>query len=251
MTWLTVTAGALFGTIFGSFLNVVVYRAPRDLSVVRPGSFCPSCKTEIANRDNVPVVSWIWLRGRCRHCREPISARYPLVEAATGAVFAALGATVRPLWGVPGWWAMVASIGVVAVVEADAESCPAAVPLIGTAIGGIALGAAAVLTGHLDPIPNAALGLGSGVLFSLGLARSATLRHLLGAGAIGAIPAWGTCLGWLGALPSVVGVGVGLVFVVALAPVASGKGHRWTHVPLATALAAGLVGALLAGGLSS
>jgi leader peptidase (prepilin peptidase)/N-methyltransferase len=249
MTWLTVTAGALFGTIFGSFLNVVVYRAPRHLSVVRPGSFCPSCKSEIASRDNVPVFSWIWLRGRCRHCREPISVRYPIVEAATGAVFAALGATVRPLWGVPGWWAMVASIGVVAVVEADSESCPAAVPLVGTAIGAIALGIAAGLTGHLDPIPTAALGLGSGALLWLCLARSATLRHLLGSGSIAAVPAWGACLGWLGALPAI--VGVGLVFLVVLVPVASGKPDRWTHVPLATALAAGLVGALLAGGLSS
>ncbi len=149
MTGVYIFIGAVFGLILGSFLNVVVYRTPRHLSVVRPGSFCPSCNTELSARDNVPVLAWLWLSRKCRYCREPISARYPIVEAATAAVFVGIAVTVRPLWGVPGWWAMAASIGVVAVIEADRETCPLSVPLIGTAIGAVAFAVGALLTHHL------------------------------------------------------------------------------------------------------
>lgn len=75
------------GTVVGSFANVCVHRLPRGESVVFPGSRCPSCRSAIAARDNVPILSWLLLRGRCRSCRAPISPRYPLVEAATGALF--------------------------------------------------------------------------------------------------------------------------------------------------------------------
>jgi leader peptidase (prepilin peptidase)/N-methyltransferase len=82
----------VFGLAIGSFLNVVIWRVPRDESVVRPPSHCPSCDTEISPRDNVPVLSWLLLRGRCRHCKTHISARYPAVELLTAIVFAAVGA---------------------------------------------------------------------------------------------------------------------------------------------------------------
>jgi leader peptidase (prepilin peptidase)/N-methyltransferase len=76
-----------FGLLIGSFLNVCVYRLPRDLSVVRPRSYCPACEHPVAWYDNVPIVSFLILRGRCRHCNGPISARYPVVEFLTGALF--------------------------------------------------------------------------------------------------------------------------------------------------------------------
>jgi leader peptidase (prepilin peptidase) / N-methyltransferase len=75
---------AVVGAIFGSFLNVVAYRLPRGESLSRPRSRCPQCQTPIKPYDNVPVLSWLALRGRCRSCSAPISARYPLVEAMTG-----------------------------------------------------------------------------------------------------------------------------------------------------------------------
>jgi leader peptidase (prepilin peptidase)/N-methyltransferase len=75
---------AVVGAVFGSFLNVVAYRLPRGESLSRPRSRCPQCQTQIRAYDNVPVLSWLALRGRCRSCRAPISARYPLVEAVTG-----------------------------------------------------------------------------------------------------------------------------------------------------------------------
>jgi leader peptidase (prepilin peptidase)/N-methyltransferase len=81
---------AVAGLCIGSFLNVVAYRLPAGLSIVSPGSACPGCGTSIAAYDNVPVISWLALRGRCRACDTGISARYPLTEAATGALFAAV-----------------------------------------------------------------------------------------------------------------------------------------------------------------
>lgn len=79
---------SLFGLLLGSFLNVCIYRWPRDLSVVRPRSACPSCNHLIAWYDNVPVLSFVMLRARCRHCREPIAWRYPIVELLTALSFA-------------------------------------------------------------------------------------------------------------------------------------------------------------------
>jgi leader peptidase (prepilin peptidase)/N-methyltransferase len=83
---LAVFAG-LLGLAIGSFLNVVIYRVPRGESISRPRSKCPACGTPIRWYDNIPVLSWVLLRARCRACKAPISARYPLVELVTGAVF--------------------------------------------------------------------------------------------------------------------------------------------------------------------
>src|SRR5580698_1470970 len=93
-----VTIAFLAGLLIGSFLNVCVFRLPRDLSVVAPRSFCTNCEKTISWYDNIPVVSYVLLRGRCRHCQEHIQWRYPAVELATAAAFAvcvgALGLTL-------------------------------------------------------------------------------------------------------------------------------------------------------------
>lgn len=94
MTAMMVGFVGLLGLIVGSFLNVVVHRVPRRESIVSPASRCPGCGTPVSPRDNVPVLSWLLLRGRCRHCREPISVRYPLLELLTAAIFVAV-AVVR------------------------------------------------------------------------------------------------------------------------------------------------------------
>ena len=78
----------MLGACVGSFLNVVVWRLPREESLVTPPSRCPKCGTKLAWYDNVPVLGWLWLRGRCRYCALPISPRYPIVEAVTGLLFA-------------------------------------------------------------------------------------------------------------------------------------------------------------------
>jgi len=87
---LALLPAAAFGLIVGSFLNVVAFRLPGRMSLAMPASHCPSCETPIKPYDNIPVLSWLILRGRCRSCLEPIAARYPLVEAATALLFAAV-----------------------------------------------------------------------------------------------------------------------------------------------------------------
>jgi leader peptidase (prepilin peptidase)/N-methyltransferase len=81
-----ITFAGVLGAIFGSFLNVVVHRVPRHESVISPASHCPGCGTPVKPYDNIPILSWLLLRGRCRSCGEPISPRYPLVEAGTAAL---------------------------------------------------------------------------------------------------------------------------------------------------------------------
>ncbi|HUQ33861.1 MAG TPA: prepilin peptidase [Pyrinomonadaceae bacterium] len=86
--WLTCVFVAVFGAIIGSFLNVVIHRLPRDESIVFPNSRCPQCGAKIHSYDNLPIISYLWLRGRCRSCRAHISARYPAVEALTALLYA-------------------------------------------------------------------------------------------------------------------------------------------------------------------
>jgi leader peptidase (prepilin peptidase) / N-methyltransferase len=85
-----VVVAGVFGAVIGSFLNVVAHRVPAGESLVSPGSRCPECRTPVKPYDNVPVASWLVLRGRCRSCDAPISPRYPLVELITAATFAAV-----------------------------------------------------------------------------------------------------------------------------------------------------------------
>jgi leader peptidase (prepilin peptidase) / N-methyltransferase len=89
---------ALAGLVFGSFLTVLVYRIPRGESIVLPGSACPQCGTPISPRDNIPVVSYVALRGRCRHCGARISAQYPLTEAMTAALFVGAALALHSIW---------------------------------------------------------------------------------------------------------------------------------------------------------
>jgi len=91
--WIVVAWMFVIGGIFGSFLNVVVYRLPLGISLIDPPSHCPACKKLIRWYDNVPIFGWIILRGRCRHCQTPISARYPIVETVTAAMFGLLAAS--------------------------------------------------------------------------------------------------------------------------------------------------------------
>ena len=87
---LAIVLAAVGGLLIGSFLNVVAYRLPRGESLVHPRSRCPSCDTQLRAIDNIPVVSWLALRGRCHACGAPISVRYPLVELTTGALYVAV-----------------------------------------------------------------------------------------------------------------------------------------------------------------
>ncbi|GAB4252337.1 MAG: A24 family peptidase [Thermoleophilia bacterium] len=109
----------LTGLVIGSFLNVVISRLPAGESLVRPASRCPNCGHPVRYRDNIPLLGWVMLRGRCRDCREPISARYPLVEAVTASLFLltylVVGAGPELLLG----WAFLSVLVVVAFIDLD------------------------------------------------------------------------------------------------------------------------------------
>ena len=101
MTAFYVVATGLFGLLIGSFLNVVAYRVPLGRSVVSPPSACPACGHHIRRRDNIPVISWLLLQGKCRDCGAAISARYPIVEAVTGVLFAGTYLVIGANWVFP------------------------------------------------------------------------------------------------------------------------------------------------------
>ncbi len=101
---------AAVGASIGSFLNVVVYRLPRGMNLSYPGSHCPRCGHAIRWRDNVPIFGWLFLRGRCRDCRAPISSRYPLVEALTMSIFVALWYFGNLAQSLPGRQALTADV---------------------------------------------------------------------------------------------------------------------------------------------
>lgn len=156
-------AGAvLLGLCVGSFLNVCILRLPRDQSLLRPRSTCPNCKQPIAWRDNIPLLSWLWLRGKCRWCHKPISAQYPLIEALVGVLF---GVSV-----------LVYGLTLQAVAAA----------LLGTILLGIAITDA---RHYIIPDEFTWGGLVIGLLLALGGGAQGFLQALLGA-AVGFVLLW-------------------------------------------------------------
>ncbi len=135
MALLLSISALVLGAVVGSFLNVVIHRYPREESIVFPPSHCPTCRAAIKPYDNVPVLSWIWLRGRCRACHEPISLRYPLVELANGLFYLALfQRTEASVLFVP-IAALISMFIVLIYIDAEIQILPDVITLPGTAIG--------------------------------------------------------------------------------------------------------------------
>lgn len=124
MTILLSAACGVLGLVVGSFLSVLVWRVPRKESVVRPRSSCPSCGTQLAARDNVPVVSWLLLRGRCRTCSTRISVRYPLLELSSAALFAATAAHLGFTFALPAYLVLAASLLALSAIDLDHRLLP-------------------------------------------------------------------------------------------------------------------------------
>lgn len=141
-------SAGLLGLVIGSFLNVVVYRLPLGMSVVHPRSRCPACGTQLAGIDNVPVLSWVALRGRCRHCASPVSARYPVVELVTGLLFAGTAAALAGEAPLAPLVLVEASLIAAAAIDLDHSPIPLAV-VSGGLLGAVSLGAVTAGTG--DP----------------------------------------------------------------------------------------------------
>ncbi len=167
----------LFGLATGSFVNVVVYRLPRGESVVHPPSHCPSCGTQLAPRDNIPVLSWVVLRARCRTCRAPISIRYPVVELSTAATFVATGAAVGQRWQLVPF--LILAMALVAAVGIDLDGFTTPLPVtVGLAVAVVANGAIALAQREGAALVAAAV---SGVLAALVVAGALAAATALAA----------------------------------------------------------------------
>lgn len=239
------------GLAVGSFLNVVIYRVPRDLSVVRPRSACPGCGAPITWRDDIPVLSWLLLHGRCRSCAQPISVRYPLIELLNAAVWLGLAA-----WAVTADQApllpllLVLSSAGIALFAIDLEHhrLPDAIvlPLYPVTVVGLAL--AGGLTGEWPIVPSL-IGVAVWLLVIGGL-WLVTGGRGMGFGDVKLAPVLGATLGWVSVSAAVVAlvaafalgalVGVGLM-------VARRAGRR-SALPFGPFLLLGALLGLVSGG---
>ena len=135
MTGVLLASAGVFGLVIGSFLNVVIYRLPLRKSIIVPRSSCPICNHPLRWYDNIPIASWIILKGRCRDCRAPISIRYPLVEAGTAVLFVLAGWHFGPTWRLLIAWGFSAALIAIGLIDLDHMIIPNKIVLPGAAIG--------------------------------------------------------------------------------------------------------------------
>lgn len=237
---LVAVAVFLFGLVIGSFLNVVIHRLPRGESLSFPASHCPACRAPIRAYDNVPVVSWLLLRGRCRVCRAPISVRYPAIELANGILWIAV------FLRAPGWadfatgaFLCSACLALLAI-DAEFRILPDRITLTGIVVG-LALSFFSHLRTPLSAAGGAALG--AGALFLLGF----LWEKLRGVEAMGMGDV--KMLGMIGALLGVPGVVVTVLLasvagsLVGLGLVLARRGSLQTALPFGVFLALGAIAA--------
>jgi leader peptidase (prepilin peptidase)/N-methyltransferase len=237
---LLVVLAAVGGLLVGSFLNVVAWRLPRGESLVAPGSHCPGCAHPVRAYDNVPVLSWLALRGRCRDCRTPISMRYPLVEALTAALAAGVvlthDGTRELLLGI----ALVALLVPIALIDLDHRIIPNRLTALG-AVAALAIGAATD-PGDLPQQLIAGVAAG-GFLLLAALARPGGM----GMGDVKLAGMLGLFLGREVAVALLVALVAGTFVGVAVMARRGVREGRRTAIPFGPFLALGAVVALTAG----
>lgn len=235
----------LLGLVVGSFLNVVVWRVPRGESVVRPPSACPACEARIAWYDNVPVLSWLVLRGRCRRCGARISVRYLVVELVTGLLFVGTALVVGWTPALPAFLYLAAISVALAAIDIDVHRLPDAIVLPSYAVAGVLLVLASWSPG--DGFDTAALvraAAGAGILFLLYLVLVLIHPRGMGLGDLKLSGVLGLYLGWVGwgalAVGTFAAFLLGGLFGIAL--MVAGRAGRKTKVPFGPWM---LVGAAL------
>jgi len=221
----------VLGLVVGSFLNVVIWRVPRGESVVHPPSACPSCGHPVRRRDNVPVLSWLLLRGRCRDCRAPISARYPLVEAGTGVLFVLVALRIGFGWALPAYLYLAAIGMALALIDLDTRRLPDAIVLPSYLVGGVLLTAASAGTSDWQALLRA--GIGAAALFVFYLLAWLVYPPGMGLGDVKLAGVLGMYLAWLGWGTFAVGAFSAFLLggVYGVAAILVGGGGRKTRIP--------------------
>jgi leader peptidase (prepilin peptidase) / N-methyltransferase len=230
--------------VVGSFANVCIHRLPRDESVVRPGSRCPRCQTPIGAFENLPVLSFLVLRGRCRHCRAPISWRYPLVELLNGLLYFALASFLGPSVHTAVLMLFATALLVLSFIDLEHQILPNVITLPGTAVGL----AASFLPGPPTPLVAAASALGGYLAFLLIAKTWERLRGIeaLGQGDWKLAAMLGAFLGWQKLLFTVFVASLAGTLVGVAVIVIGGRSFRY-RLPLGTFLGAAGILALFTG----
>lgn len=257
---LLVLVGVL-GLAIGSFLNVVIYRVPAGLSIVSPPSACPHCGRSIRKRDNIPVLSWLLLRAKCRDCGAPISARYPLVELGAAVLFVIVGLVRAPSFEaaittaelVAALLALVAFLYLAAVsialalIDIDTQRLPNVLVLPSYFVGAVLLGTSSLLVGNLPQLLLSAIGMAASFIFYFALAFF--YAGGMGVGDVKLAGVLGMFLGWLGLGTLLVGSFlpflVGGLFSIAL--IIAGRAGRKSRIPFGPWMLVGAFVAIVAG----
>lgn len=247
MTTALVVLCGLLGMLIGSFLNVVIWRVPRGESVVQPPSACPACGHGIRPRDNVPVLSWLLLRGRCRDCGARISVRYPAVEAACGGLFAVFAARFGADWELPAYLYLAAVGLALALIDLDTKRLPDVLTLPSVGVGAALLSLATVLGDHPGALLRAFVG--AFIVGAFYFVVWFVYPSGMGFGDVKLAPTIGAYLGWLSYGVVAVGVFTGFLYgaLVGVGLMVLQKGGRKTKVPFGPFMLLGALTAILAG----
>ena len=238
-----VVFAAIFGSTIGSFLNVCIYRLPRRESIVWPRSACPHCRRNLAWYENLPIVSYIWLRGRCRTCRGAISIRYPIVEALTAAMFAGAAWYYGPSMLLVSRLVFGCALTVLFAIDLEHHLLPNAITLPGIVAGFL-------FSFVTDPGWTASLvGIvfGGGLLYTIAEAYY-RIRHEegLGMGDVKMLAMIGAFIGWQLTLLTLMTASLA-GSVIGLGLLATGRGSMKYALPFGTFLALGAAFAAVLG----
>ncbi|MFI5099279.1 MAG: prepilin peptidase [Actinomycetes bacterium] len=222
---------ALLGLFVGSFLNVVIWRVPRGESVVHPRSHCPSCDRQLTWYENVPVASWVVLRGRCRTCQNPVSVRYPLVELLTAAVFGVLGWRFGASWELPAYLYLGAVGVALGAIDLDTRKLPNSIVLPSYGVAAALLGLASLL-GHDGAAAVRAVGAGA-ALYAFYYVLAWIWPRGMGFGDVKLSGVVGMYLGWLSWGALVVGGFAGFLIggLTGIVLILAGRAGRKSTIP--------------------
>ena len=247
MTALLLVAAAAYGLVIGSFLNVVIFRVPAKQSITKPPSSCPGCGNRIKARDNIPVMSWLLLKGRCRNCSMRISARYPLVELLTGALFVLVAVRFGWSWTLPAELFFVAGLVALAFTDLDHMLLPRSIVYSTSAFVGAGLIAAAGAHHQWHRLLIAVIC--AAVEFVLLFGINLVSPRSLGFGDVRFGPLIALALGWIGWRYAFVGFFAANLTgaIVGLGLIAAKRSGRKTPIPFGVFLSLGAVLAIAFG----